>query len=471
MTNISSDYIKDGVLTIPSEYEGLPVTGIGSFAFAYSDIQEVVISETVETVEYGAFYNCKSLKRVTIGSSIKYIGTSAFYGCTAIDYVNYTGTMHDWLNIQFGLYLAAQLHYMQNYESGITDTRYRYGTMRYANPTYYAHDLHIGGELVTEVVIPEDVYMILQCAFTRCVSITKVTLHENVKSIGYYAFNTCSGISQIDLVNVEIIDSNAFNGCYGLTSITIPSTVKAINGEGSNAAFYVTQKLVEVYNLSSLNIVAGQRGNGDVALYADNVYDSTQTVNITEDNDGLLWYTKPGESDKIYLVGYNGSATEVTVPYIYEGKQVEIMRCAFAGNTIVEKVTFEEGFKELPDRVFAYCWNVEEVVLPSTIESLGDHAFWDSGIKKLTLPAACTSVGGSAFSDCENLVLTINSTEIDFGQRAFYSNKNLTVNFAGSVDTWRAATEDDFTGEYIYKGVMYYIDEYTINCNNASYSE
>ena len=55
----------------------------------------------------------------------------------------------------------------------------------------------------------------------------------SVKSVGYWAFSGCSGLTSITIPNsVTSIGNSAFYGCSGLTSITIPNSVTSI---GENA--------------------------------------------------------------------------------------------------------------------------------------------------------------------------------------------------------------------------------------------
>ena len=447
---VSEEFFKNGVLTVPSEHNGKPVTEIGGYAFAYVDAEELIIPDSVNIISEGAFYNCKSLKKVTLGSGIRFIRYKAFYGCNNIDFVDYTGKIASWLNIQFG-----------NPYNESPDTN-----NRFSNPVYYARDLHINGELLTEVTIPEECVTIRECAFMRCISLKKVTLSNSVRRIEYRAFDNCVGLTELDLKNVEYIDYYAFSGCWGLTTLTIPQTVRTILGSGKEkAAFYAVQKLVEVYNLSALPINSGEPGFGDVGLYADNVYDNGQKINVKEDRDGFLWYTKQNDNDYIYLIGYNGSEKNITIPYNYEGHTVVIKDCAFAGNNIIEKVTLEEGFESVPARTFAYCRSLKEVVLPSTIAKLDEKAFYYSTISKLILPAKCKVIGENAFTECENLHLTISAADVSFGNRPFTQTNNLTIDYAGTVNSWLAATEQiDSTGLSGFKNAFYGAYNFSINC-------
>lgn len=67
-------------VTIPDEVNGLPVVGIGNSAFYHSDIESVVIPDTVTAISNYAFSESR-LKSVELSSSISFIGEHAFQGC------------------------------------------------------------------------------------------------------------------------------------------------------------------------------------------------------------------------------------------------------------------------------------------------------------------------------------------------------------------------------------------------------
>jgi|GEM_PF-1739741 len=70
---------------IPSEYNGLPVTIIGSTAFFNgSSLTSVTIPDSVTSIEMAAFQNCSGLTSITIPDSVTRIGDSAFSGCSGL---------------------------------------------------------------------------------------------------------------------------------------------------------------------------------------------------------------------------------------------------------------------------------------------------------------------------------------------------------------------------------------------------
>ena len=63
----------------------------------------------------------------------------------------------------------------------------------------------------------------------NCNLITKVVIPENIKSIGDYAFYGCTGLTSVTIGNgVTGIGGYAFSYCMGLTSVIIPNSVVEI---------------------------------------------------------------------------------------------------------------------------------------------------------------------------------------------------------------------------------------------------
>ena len=73
----------NSVLTIPSTIDDLPVTDIGTNAFAYChNLTSVTIPESVTSIGYIAFYQCVGLTNITIDNGVTSIGAGAFAQCS-----------------------------------------------------------------------------------------------------------------------------------------------------------------------------------------------------------------------------------------------------------------------------------------------------------------------------------------------------------------------------------------------------
>ncbi|MHC1773554.1 MAG: leucine-rich repeat domain-containing protein [Flexilinea sp.] len=75
-------------IIIPSLFNGIPVTGIGTGAFQDQPLLEtVVIGDSHEKIMDWAFSYCPKLKEVAIGKSVKMIGANAFSGDSLLEIV------------------------------------------------------------------------------------------------------------------------------------------------------------------------------------------------------------------------------------------------------------------------------------------------------------------------------------------------------------------------------------------------
>ena len=83
-------YVPDGVETI------------GNYVFMQTSVKNVILSESVTTIEGHAFYWCESLKTVTISKNVKEIADYAFYNSSNITDVYYAGTEEEWAAITIG---------------------------------------------------------------------------------------------------------------------------------------------------------------------------------------------------------------------------------------------------------------------------------------------------------------------------------------------------------------------------------
>lgn len=111
-------------IKIPATYNGLPVTGVASYAFSDSEVIECVVvpdsvteiqayafawSKTLRYVSLGsatignaAFSRCTALTTVVLGDGVESIGDDAFYMCTGIQTVYYGGSEADWSAVTVG---------------------------------------------------------------------------------------------------------------------------------------------------------------------------------------------------------------------------------------------------------------------------------------------------------------------------------------------------------------------------------
>ncbi len=194
---------------------------------------------------------------------------------------------------------------------------------------------------------------------------------------------------------VTSIGNYAFYECTSLVSITIPDSVTNIGYD----AFMACYKLVEVYNLSSLTITAGSTYNGYIGYYALNVYTSINEESKRHTtSEGYVFYV---DGNTIYLIGYAGDETQLTLPDNYNGNSYTINKYAFYNCTSLESITIPDSVKSIGTSAFRKCTNLESVKIGNSVTSIGDNAFENcKSLQSITIPDSVESIGDDAFMSC-----------------------------------------------------------------------
>lgn len=82
---------------------------------------------------------------------------------------------------------------------------------------------------MTSISLPNNVKTIGNYAFAQCYSLTEITIPDSVETIGEYAFRSCNAATKVTIGSgVETIASGAFYNCYEIKEITCKSTTPPV---------------------------------------------------------------------------------------------------------------------------------------------------------------------------------------------------------------------------------------------------
>lgn len=220
---ITRYYGVDIKIEVPEEINGMPVTRLYTSAFESSTAEEIIIPESVKTIDKLVFYGCSYLKNLTI-SGAETIGESAFIMCDSLESITISGNCQE---IQDDEPFMSCI----NLQSiNITDGDGAYSS---ENGVLYNKDKTIliaypTAKTGTEFKVPSGVKEISVSAFCNNTSLETVDL-SGVERIGAYAFegsNIKKAILSNSLKSVEIY---AFADCPAMESIRVPSSADEIS--------------------------------------------------------------------------------------------------------------------------------------------------------------------------------------------------------------------------------------------------
>ncbi len=431
---------------------------IGVMAFAISGIESIILPKSVKDIGYQAFASCGNLTSLTIEEGNKYysskgnclielstgtlvqgfknsvIPNDGSIKIIGIDAFNSNDEFTGDLIIPEGVTTIESGAFY--FCDGLNGTLTLPSTLKFIGDSAFQHCSGLTGDLV----IPEGVISIGESAFDGCGKLTgNFDLPNTLTSIGRYAFRDCDNLTgKLVIPNgITHINDYTFSGCLGITSVVIPESIISID----NNAFEYCYKLIEVYNLSALEIIVGSSDNGRVAGNALNVYTLLEgTTKLDYREDGYLMY-EDNENNLYYLVGYVGSDAELTLPttsYNYE-----IYEHAFEGNI-----------------------NITSVIISSSVTSIGDYAFEEcSNLINVTIGENVGRIATWAFRSCYKLVEVYNlsSLEITPGSSTYGSVAEYALSvYTSLLEESRLNYRED--GYVMYEdsvNSLYYLVDYT----------
>ncbi len=493
ITNLSKDVFKECV-----NLEKVSIPTIAIPFIPKNKLREVVITSG-STIDDDAFADCSSLTSVTIGNSVINIGNCAFSRCYRLVEIYNLSPINILKNNKNRLigYYAKVIHTSLAEKSNliikddyvfIKDNDNKYYLVGYNGSAtelflpndiegnkYSINDYALNGLInLRSIVIPASIIGFGKNVFTDCVNIEKAImptvtipfipknkLKEVVinggTTIEFNAFKDFISLEKITIGDsVKSIDSFAFSGCSSLTSVTIGSSVTRIGTKQGESAFCGCYRLVEVYNLSSLYIEMGSDFNGSIGTYAKVIHNSLEEESNLIIKDDYVFIKD--NDNKYYLVGYNGSATELVLPNDVEGNKYSINDNAFYKCTNLSRIKISYGVTNIGEAAFYECSSLTSITIAESVTNIGESAFDGcSSLPSLEIPNSVRVIGRCAFQNCVRLKSIVIPNRVKKIEAFTFDNcSNLEELFYNGT----ARELDDLTVSKKGNKTLYYLDVY-----------
>ena len=256
--------------------------------------------------------------------------------------------------------------------------------------------------------------------FAYCDNLSAITLPSNLTSIGAYAFSGCSSLQGINFpIVLETIGTRAFLSCRSMTSVEIPASVISI---GDNA-------------------FGGCTGINDfVVNSANSNYCAVEGVIYTKDGKKLVQY--PAKRRGTYAIQSNTETIGNGAFYgsniqsvVFPSSVTSLGDYAFNNCYLLEGIEIPSNITDIGISAFADCYNLKTIILPQSLSGISNYLLSGcSKLEKVILPEQVNSIGKSSFAYCSSL------TEIEIPSKVT-SIGNYAFNGCSKLNTVRSLME------------------------------
>lgn len=352
------------------------VTSIGDQAFYLChNLISVVIPETVLSIGNEAFNHCTGLTTLTIPSTVTSIGNSAFANTYSLTSMTIPDNVVTFGNEVFR-------------NSGVSDVTLGNGINSIGSNTF-----NYCGNLTT-VTLGNGITSIGEQAFMWCENLTSINIPATLTSLAKNAFAYCESLTSIELPStLTSIAEQAFIGCASLPSVTIPegiSRIEATTFKGCSSMIYVEIPESVTYI-----------GTGAFAEC------TSMTYAVIPSNVNYIGYSAFADCSNLVSLTFN--ATDCIDFNMVE--MVGWIAYPFV-NCPIGEVVFGENVEKIPAYFLsdASVENLTYFTIPSSVESIGQHAF-DSCYNLQNVECKAmeppTIANLSAFPNSDILTLTV----------------------------------------------------------------
>ena len=455
-------------ITIPGSIERLDK---GVFQDCIS-LKTVTLGEGIEILGELSFSNCSSLEAIDIPASVKEFEESVFADCSSLKAININPMNRNFATVDGNIYNISRTKLLL-YSPGNNQTSFvipdgvtSIDPSAFMNATALNEVVFPGtmkkipkylfdqNDTLKAVVIGDGVQIIEKGAFQGCKSLTTVKIYgvtsieeeaftqckmlktviiEDVNEIGKGAFHSCPLLNSVTITSVDLVGENAFAKCYGLTEIIFGSGSDIIVG---------TEAFSDCTQLENLTISSSVKNIGEFAF---SNCTKLKNVNIEEGLayigeacfracSNLTYISIPASLQTVNAYAFEGCISletfDVASGSIFktiDGHLVDRSNTliVYAYSQLAEEITIPEGIVSIGTFVFRNVLTLKKVNFPSSLETIGNEAFFNSGLKEINLNKVKT-IGKYAFGSCLALTTaTISSSVTTIEDYAFQYCANL----------------------------------------------
>lgn len=460
--------------------------------FKNGSLVTVKLPESMTELGENIFDDCKALRGVKLPEGVAHIGGAAFQGCNILEKLNFPAKLTSVGDNAFRSCLSLELDNLPNsllyvgreafcdvpLKALKLDRKVEMGAGAFSNTP------------ITEIEMTTPCDSIREGTFRDCPNLTKITIGEGLKYIGYSAFSN-SPVKEANLPStLRDISSYAFLGyssyCPFINDIQPENHIRYIGKvayqcvdrdleeytikdgtvtladelfESSQGnAFHIPASVEQIGNrafaytqIKALPEMLGLKRIGGEAFYGCKNLKKLTIPETVEYIGGSAFYG----CSNIWSLTYNAinaeceSFMEPNAPLekIVIGDKVRrLPRGIFSGREFTE-VTLPACLERIDEFAFYGCKNLTTINLSDSIRYIGDNAFYGcSSLKNIHWPLRLTTIGSRAFRQTALETISLPEGVTSVGDGAFSDCPAKTVYIPSTANV-----EDNFTYSFLKK--------------------
>ncbi len=241
-------------------------------------------------------------------------------------------------------------------------------------------------------------------------SIKTVEISDGVTGIGYRAFMSCSGLTNIIIPDsVTSIGQEAFYYCSELVNITIDPDNDSYSSDEYGVLFN-RDKTALVYYPEGHRRTNYTIPDGVVSIgyrsFLNNSYlmsleipDTVVHIEQGAFSESAIYENPDNWEDSVLYIDDCLIKAEESIPgdYTVRGGTRYIGEGAFVGCFNLKNVILPDSLKVIDGSAFAICYSLEDIILPDGVTNVGEYAFVNCvSMEYIHIPSSVKSIGEAA---------------------------------------------------------------------------